>query len=178
MSFLCSSTSGLRVGGQRDFTSDPGNWDVCGPPWLNPEQRERQKGPVLKGGKGSCQTGIAPPFRHFPNTSQGPYSQLTLQPSHQSLRCLGSYGSREYASLIGLSNEPLHLPSVGGPGQRAEGPVSNSSSVLFGLLQLSQVLCLRRVVCAGPAIIGGAHSVVAAPVPLTQDPGQRIYLEV
>lgn len=51
-------------------------------------------------------------------------------------------------------------------------------SVLFGLLQLGKVLFLWWVVCTGPPIVRGAHGVVATPIPLTQDPGQRIYFEV
>lgn len=50
--------------------------------------------------------------------------------------------------------------------------------VLLGLLQLGQVLLLGGVVSTALAIVGGPDGVIAAPVPLAEDPGQHVHLVV
>lgn len=63
----------------------------------------------------------------------------------------------------GLSSPPPLLPQYSSP------------SVLPGLLQLSLMHLLVWVVGTKQPVVGWPHRVEAAPVPLTQDPGQHVH---
>lgn len=86
--------------------------------------------------------------------------------------------------LPGTTEEPVSRVRAGQAAQGCKPVVvvaplrAAVASVLLGLLQLGQVLLVGGVVSTPLPVVGGPDSVIPAPVPLAQDPGQHVHLVV